>query len=102
MKTSAYMCITVGADVSVETTDPTEVAEVLVELGELLPWALIKSWWLGELKMAGPWWYRVSNLESHGPVIGLWLVGRLCVRGWEVFQVHQGTAKVYHLRRIMS
>ena len=99
MHASAYLCIHAGLDVSIETTDSTEVAGILQELGELLPRALIKSWWLGEFKLSGPWWYRLSNLEPHGSVIGLWLVGRLCGRGWEVFQVNQGAVTTYHLRR---
>ena len=100
MQASAYLCIHAGSDISVETTDPAEVAVVLQELGELVPRAIITTWWLGEFKLSGPLWYRVSNLESHGPVIGLWLVGQLCSRGWEVFQVHQGNFTTYHLRRI--
>ena len=99
MHTSAYMCIHAGSDLSVETTDPAEVAVVLQELGELVPRAMIKSWWLGEFNLSGPWWYRVTDLESHGPVIALWLVGQLCGRGWEVFQVNQAPT-TYHLRRI--
>jgi len=95
---SAYLCIHAGPDISIETTDSTELAGVLQELGELLPRALIKSWWLGEFKLSGPWWYRLSNLEPHGSVIGLWLVGQLCRRGWEVFQVNQGNVTTYHLR----
>ena len=99
MHASAYLCIHAGSELAVETTDPTELAGVLQELGELMPKATIKSWWLGELKQSGPWWYRVSNVETRGPVIGLWLVGQLCARGWEVFQVHQGEPTTYHLRR---
>jgi hypothetical protein len=40
---SAYLCIRAGADISVETTDATEVAVALQELGELVPRATIKS-----------------------------------------------------------
>jgi hypothetical protein len=100
VQASAYLCIRAGADISVETTDATEVAVVLQELGELVPRATIKSWWVGEFKLSGPWWYRISDVEPHGPAIGLWLVGQLCSRGWEVFQVHQGNFTTYHLRRI--
>jgi hypothetical protein len=96
---SAYMCIHAGPEISVSTTDPTEIAEVLQQLGELMPRAMIKSWWLGEFKLSGPWWYSVSNVGTHGPVIALWLVGQLCGRGWEVFQVNQGDPTSYHLRR---
>lgn len=102
MAASAYLCIHAGSDISVEATDSTEVAMVLQELGALMPRAIINSWWLGEFKQSGPWWYRVSNLESHGPVIGLWLVGQLSGKGWEVFQVNQGNLTTYHLRRIAS
>jgi hypothetical protein len=98
MHASAYLSIHTGAEISVETTDPNEVAGIIQEMGEHLPKALVKSWWLGEFKLSGPWWYRISNLDSHGPVIGLWLVGQLCRRGWEVFQVNQGTVTTYHLR----
>jgi hypothetical protein len=100
VQASAYLCIHAGSDISVETTDSTEVAVVLQELGGLVPRATINSWWLGEFKLSGPWWYRVSNLEPHGAVIGLWLVGQLCSKGWEVFQVNQGNLTTYHLRRI--
>lgn len=100
MHSSAYMCIRASLDLSVETTDSSDVAVVLQELGELMPRAVIRSWCIGEFKLVGPWWYRVSNLETRGPVIGLWLVGQLCARGWEVFQVNQGEPISYHLRRI--
>lgn len=100
MHASAYMCIHAGLDLSVDTTDPADVAGVLQELGELMPRAIIKSWCIGEFKLTGPWWYRVSNLETRGPLIGLWMVGQLCARGWEVFQVNQGDPTNYHLRRI--
>ena len=100
MHASAYMCIHAGLEVSVDATDPTDVAAVLRDLGELMPRAVVRSWCFGEFKLTGPWWYRVSNLETRGPVIGLWLVGELCARGWEVFQVSQGDPTSYHLRHI--
>ena len=99
MPASAYLCIHAGSDLSVETTDPADVAVLLMELGEAMPSATLKSWWLGEYRLTGPWWYRVSNLDSHGRRVGLWLVGQLCARGWEVFQVDQGDLTTYHLRR---
>ena len=99
MHASAYVCIHAGQDLSVDATDSTDVAVVLQALGEFMPRATIKSWCLGEFKRTGPWWYRVTNLETRGPVIGLWLVGQLCARGWEVFQVNQGDPTSYHLRR---
>ena len=100
MHASAYTCIRAGVDVSVDTTDPNDVAAVLRELGELMPRAIVRSWCFGEFKLTGPWWYRVSNLETRGPLIGPWLVGELCGRGWEVFQVNQGDPTSYHLRHI--
>jgi len=100
MHASAYLCIHAGLDLSVDTTDPTDVAVLLQELGELMPKAVSRSWCFGEFKLTGPWWYRVSNLETRGPLIGLWLVGELCARGWEVFQVNQGDPTSYHLRHI--
>ena len=41
MHASAYLCIHAGLDLSVDTTDPTDVAVVLQELGELMPKAII-------------------------------------------------------------
>lgn len=99
MHASGYIGIHAGLDVSVETTDAADVAVIIQELGDLMPRAIVKSWWLGEFQLSGPSWYRVSGLESHGPRIGLWLVGRLCARGWEVFQVDQGNPTTYHMRR---
>jgi hypothetical protein len=66
-----------------------------------MPAAVIASRWFGEFKLAGPCWYRVSNLDSNGPRIGLWVVSQLCARGWEVFQVDPGFPSTYHLRRIV-
>ena len=97
MHASAYTSIHAGSEVSVSTTDPTAVAEALQQLGELMPRALIKSWWLGEFKLSGPGWYSGTSVGTHGPAIGLWLVGQLCSKGWEVFQVNQGDTTGYHL-----
>ena len=99
MHASGYICIHAGADLTVDATDSADIAVILQELGELMPRAAIKTWWLGEFKQAGPWWYRISNLDVLGPRIGFWLVGQLGARGWEVFQVEQGNPATYHLRR---
>ena len=99
MQATAYICIHAGADVAVEATESADLAEILQECGEVMPKALIKTSWLGEFKKTGPWWYRITNVDTHGPRIGLWLVRELCARGWEVFQVGHGTPTTYDLRR---
>jgi hypothetical protein len=99
MHASGYICIRAGADIAVDATDAADLANILQELGETSPRGVIKTWWLGEFQKTGPWWYRISNLDTHGPHIALWLVGQLCTRGWEVFQVDPGQPAVYHLRR---
>jgi hypothetical protein len=100
MSASAYICVRAGAEVVIDATDPSDVALALQEMLDLAPKALIRNWWLGEFKASGPGWYRVANVEPHGPAIGLWLVGQLGARGWEVFQVDQGRPISYHLRRL--
>ena len=98
MHASAYMCIHAGPEISVSTTDPTEIAEVLQQLGEhaeghdqeLVAWRIqaVRAVVVQRFKRGDSW-----------PRDGLWLVGQLCGRGWEVFQVNQGDPTGYHLRR---
>ncbi len=99
MPTSGYICIHAAAEIAIDATDSADLAQILQELGETSPRGVIKTWWLGEFQKTGPWWYRISNLDTHGPHIALWVVGQLCVRGWEVFQVDRTPYTIYHLRR---